>query len=152
MVKSLNQKLGLMLLVGTLGAPAAFANGGYATIVYNVANSSAASYHGASSRYDAEQGALNICGAGCYSIDPTALESGTYPTVHETWSENGWVALASDNAGHWGAAGIHDTQANAENDALRRCGNSACFVVRSLSSYAAYEDQEGTNNFSFLRH
>jgi len=43
------------------------------------------------------------------------------PTV-VTWSDNAWVALATGPNGKYGTAGVHDSQYDADQAALERCG------------------------------
>ena len=126
----------------------AFADGsGWAAIVFDPATNMWGSAHGGASRNDAEDNAIGYCGAGCAGADSIALESGQ-TALHETWVHNGWIAYAHGQGNtHWGTSGVHDSQANAEQTALDKCGGAAfnCIVVRSLASYDNQADISGTN-------
>jgi hypothetical protein len=134
-------------IVCSLGASTAFGFGGSAAIVYNPTTHAYGSYHGANSRLDAETGALANCGASCAGIDAYALEAGT-SGLHETWATNGWAAFSINGTGRWGGSGIHDSQSDAENSAYNNCGGAAanCYILRSLSSYVDYPDQDGDDS------
>jgi hypothetical protein len=131
-------------IVCSLGASTAFGFGGAAAIVYNPITHAFGSYHGASTRFDAETAALENCGADCAGIDAYALEAGT-SGLHETWAYNGWAAFSINGTGRWGGSGIHDSQSDAESSAYNNCGGAAdnCYILRSLSSYVDYPDQDG---------
>lgn len=142
--------VGLASLFALLVAsPAAFANGGWAVIVWNPQTNSAGSSHGESTRATGESLALSYCGSGCAGATSATLEA-SGSVVRETWVLNGWVALATDDFGHFGSSGTHDNQADAEQAALANCGNSNCFVLRSLSSFVSSPDINGTDNFDRL--
>ena len=129
-------------------APVSSQFGGEAVIVFNPKNGAWASYHGPYTRAQAEDGALQICGNDCNSVNSAQLEGGGTGIV-ETWAHNGWVAVATDGQGHWATAGVHDSEADAENAAVTRCntsaGNSSCYVLRSLASFDYQPDQDGVN-------
>ena len=146
-MKSLIGKiLGLATLL-TLAASSAFAYGGAVAIVFNPQTGVYGSYHGGSSRYDAEANALAECGNNCYGTDVNSLEN-RLTNVRETWALNGWVALAKGNNGVFGTSGMHDSEYDAEQSALNNCGGAAngCYVVRSTSSFANYPDVDGVRN------
>lgn len=147
MTKSMNGKLGWLLSLGLLAASSqAFAYGGFASIVFNPATGAWGSFHGAASRQDADATALNLCGADCAGVDVASLENNQSP-LRATWANNGWVALARGDNGHWGTAGVHDSQQDAEQAALNNCGGYAngCYIVRSLASYVDADDVSGTD-------
>jgi hypothetical protein len=125
-----------LAFLGLLTSASAFAYSGAAVIVYNPSSNQWGSYR-ADNRYDAEVGALNEAGIG--GVAATDLEAGSTGLV-ETWATNGWVALAIDGNGNYGTGGLHDSQADAEQSALGNCGNSACYIVRSTSSYVNFPD------------
>ena len=140
----------IMSIIGASFATSAHADGaGWAVIVFNTQNGAMGSAHGGDTRQAAEQAALDQCGAGCAGTDVATLESNAKTKtgiMRETWIQNGWVALSygAGNA-HWGTAGQHDTQANAEASANTNCGADAnkCFIIRSLSSSQDGADQDG---------
>jgi hypothetical protein len=149
MSKSFSSKLGWLVSLSLLAVSSqAFADGnGWAAIVFDPATNSWGSAHGGASRNDAEDNAIGYCGAACSGADSIALEGGQ-TALHETYVHNGWVAYAHGQGNtHWGTAGDHSSQQNAEYDAYTRCGGAAnnCYVVRSLSSYDYQADQSGTN-------
>ena len=121
--------------------------GGEAIIVFNPSTGAWATYHGPASRPDAETSALAECGSDCSSVNSAQLEAGG-ASVREHWSHNGWVALATNGKGFYGTGGVHDSEADAEQSALRNCNRGAdngCYVLRSLSSFDYQPDQDGVH-------
>jgi hypothetical protein len=142
----MNQKLKIILagLVCSFGASTAFGYGGAVAIVYNPQTHGFGSYHGASTREDAETQALAECGADCAGVDAATLESGT-SILKETWAINGWVALSINGTGRWGGSGVHDNQSDAETSAYNNCGGADknCYILRSVSSFTDSVDVDG---------
>ena len=151
MTKSLNGKMGWLLCLGMMAASSqAFAYGGFTAIVFNPSTGGWGSYHGSTSRQDAELNAQNLCGADCAGVDIYSLET-NQSYLRETWASDGWVAYARGDNGHFGTGGQHLSQDAAEQSALANCGGYAngCYVVRSVASFINYEDQQGTNTAGY---
>ena len=152
MKKMVGNFLALAALV-MMASASAFAYGGNAVIIYNPSNGQWASFHGANDRVSAEVGAMNENAN--LRTDIGSLESGA-AGIRETYATNGWVALAKGNNGQnvvYGTSGspyynAHDSEYDAERSALENCGGSdnGCYVVRSLSSFVNYPDQDGVRN------
>jgi hypothetical protein len=143
-----NLKKGLGLVVVLASSHAAFAYGGWAAIVFNPSSGAWGSYHGASSRAEAEQAAMSECGYDCAGVDPYTLESGA-SGLKETYVRDGWIAYArSATTSRWATSGDHSSQEAAESQALAKCSQNAsdCYIVRSVSSYTSYEDIDGTHS------
>jgi hypothetical protein len=108
--------------------PSASALAGYATIVVDATTGS---WGSAYSPYDfsyTDQQALNNCGAGCDN------PYGTDKIIYQR-AENGWASVATNGSGRYATAGVHDSQYDAEQSALANCGESSCYILRSLYSY-----------------
>jgi hypothetical protein len=124
----MNRKLlglaGVVFSLCMMTSASAFADT-WATIVVDRTTNSWGSSYGSADQYDSDQAALNNCGAGCSNPN----DAFTYQRA-----VNGWAAVATDGAGHFGTAGVHDSQADAEQSALNNCG-ADCYILRSLASY-----------------
>jgi hypothetical protein len=142
----MSKKFALLASLVMLASTSAFADGGWAAIVFNPTTGSWGSSHGSYSRQDAENAALGFCGADCAGVDAVALEGGQ-SGLKETYVYNGWVAYATGDNGHWATSGIHDSQYDAEETAYTNCGGQTdnCGIIRSTSSFSYQADVDGTN-------
>jgi len=143
MIKLADVRMTIVGSIAMLLSTTALANGGWAVIVYNPATASWGSLHGASSRADAEQGALNYCGQNCASVDVNTLEQENSGLI-EAVAYDGWVALATGTGGY-GTSDRIDNQADAEQSALANCNSVAtnCTILRSVSSFVSSPDVDG---------
>lgn len=142
----MSKKFALLASLVMLASTSAFADGGWAAIVFNPSTGSWGSAHGFTARQDAENAAMGFCGNDCAGVDAATLEAGQ-SGLKETYVYNGWVAYAAGDNGHWATSGIHDSQYDAEETAYTNCGGQTnnCQVVRSLSSFTYQDDIDGTN-------
>ncbi len=99
-------------------ATAQVARADFAAIAYSPATGSFGFWHGAGSRADAENGALDSCNGEDRRV--------------VVWVENGWAALATNNDGGWGYGWSTNSREEAENNALDGAGPGSrilCWVA-----------------------
>jgi hypothetical protein len=142
----MSKKFALLASFVLLASTSAFADGGWAAIVFNPQTGAWGSSHGSYTRQDAENNAMAFCGSDCAGVSASQLETGQ-SSLKETYVLNGWIAYSTGTNGNFGTAGVHDSQYDAENAAYNNCGGAAndCQVTRSLSSYSYQGDVDGTN-------